>query len=67
MPVVYPKDVAFALGLSKIGFLGRLIARIVMWFLRLHKINTIYDRCVANSDEATLPPHFCIILEPTIT
>ena len=52
MPLVYPKDVAFALGLSKIGFLGRFIARIVMWFLRLHKINTIYDRCVANSDEA---------------
>ena len=52
MPLVYPKDVAFALGLSKIGFVGRFIAHIVMWFLRLHKINTIYDRCVANSDEA---------------
>ena len=52
MPLVYPKDVALALGLSNIGFIGRFIARIVMWFLRLHKINSIYDRCVANSDEA---------------
>ena len=52
MPLVYPKDVALTLGLSKIGFVGRFIARIVMWFLRLHKINSIYDRCVANSDEA---------------
>ena len=52
MPLVYPKDVALALGLSNIGFVGRFIARIVMWFLRLHKINSIYDRCVANSDEA---------------
>ena len=52
MPLVYPKDVALALGLSNIGFIGRYIARIVMWFLRLHKINSIYDRCVANSDEA---------------
>ena len=52
MPLVYPKDVALALGLSKIGFVGRFIARIVMWFLRLHKINNIYDRCVTNSDEA---------------
>jgi hypothetical protein len=49
------------------GFIGRLIARIVMSFLCLHKSNPIYDRCVANSDEATLPPHFCITLEPTIT
>ena len=52
MPLVYPKDVALALGLSNIGFIRRFIARIVMWFLRLHKINSIYDRCVANSDEA---------------
>ena len=52
MPLVYPKDVALALGLSKIGFLGRSIGSIVMWFLRLHKINTIYDFCVANGDEA---------------
>ena len=52
MPLVYPKDVALALGLSNIGFIGRFIARIVMLFLRLHKINSIYDRCVANSDEA---------------
>ena len=52
MPIVYPKDVALAHGLSKIGFVGRFIDRILMWFLRLHKINTIYDRCVANSDEA---------------
>ena len=52
MSLVHSTDVAAVLGLAKTGFFGRIIGRIVLWFLSLDKINKIYDESIASGDES---------------
>ncbi len=52
MPVVHSTDIANVLGLAKTGAFGRAVGRFVLWLLSLDEINAIYDRSVANADEA---------------
>lgn len=44
MPLVHSTDLATVIGLSKMGFFGRLVSRFFMWLLRLNEINAIYER-----------------------
>lgn len=44
MPLVHNSDITAVLGLSKAGFFGRIVGRLVIWMLRLDEINKIYDR-----------------------
>ncbi len=44
MGIVKAKDVAKATKLDRLGFLGILISKLLMWVLRISKINRIYDR-----------------------
>lgn len=44
MGLVKAKDVAKATRLDRLGFLGILISKFLMWVLRISKINEIYER-----------------------
>ena len=52
MPLVYSSDIAAILGLTKTGFFGRFLGRIVLWILRLDKVNAVYDRSVASGNQS---------------
>lgn len=52
MPLVYSKDIAAVLGLTKTGVFGQALGRFLLWLLSLNKINAIYDKSVANGDES---------------
>jgi len=52
MPLVYSSDIAAILGLTKTGFFGRFLGRIVLWILRLDKVNAVYDRSIASGNQS---------------
>jgi putative hemolysin len=52
MPLIYSKDIAAVLGLTKTGVFGQALGRFLLWLLSLNKINAIYDKSVANGDES---------------
>lgn len=52
MPLVYATDIATVLRLSRTGFFGRMVGLLVLWLLRLDKINAIYDKSTASGDDS---------------
>ena len=52
MPLVYSTDIATVLGLANTGFFGRMVGRLVLWLLRLYKVNAIYEKSLASGDDS---------------